>query len=289
MKEYRSILIGSFDGLHIGHQFLIEEFKKASKLSDVNPSVLTYKTHPLKILNPNLVNYYIDSDEFRTKNLSKVVSTILCDFESYKKMTAFEFFKSLILKYPDLKIIYIGHDSSFGCDKIDDLLKLKSYNLDLDFIRLPKFKEYDVSSTLIRQKIRAGELDKFKFLTNRNFSITSNVIPGKQLGRTIGFPTANLYVDPKRVRLPNAVYYGEVTIDESIYHFVANIGLRPTVDEDEAISIEAHILGFDKDIYGHEISLVIQGKVRDIQKFKSKDELMSQINKDVEFIKSQYV
>lgn len=288
MKKYRSILIGSFDGLHIGHQFLIEEFIRDSILKDVNPSVLTYKVHPLKILNPELENYYIDSDEARTKNLSNLVSTIFCEFEDYKNMTAQLFFKSLLLKYPDLKFIYMGHDSSFGCDKINDISTLNSFESGLEFVQLHKYSKKDVSSTLIRNKIREGELREFKELTKRDFTITSSVIPGKQLGRTIGFPTANLYVDPKRVRLPNGVYHGEVIVDDKSFHFVANIGLRPTVDEDMTISIEAHILDFDDDIYGHELSLVILGKVRDIKKFNSKDDLMNQINEDVKFVRSQY-
>jgi len=285
MQSKRSLLIGSFDGLHLGHQFLIEEFKSESLNRSANPSVLTYQSHPLKVIKPNLLNYYIDSDEKRVARLSKEVSTIAANFEEFREMSASHFFEKLTSSYKDIKYIFMGHDSSFGCDKVSDVKTLNSLNLDLEFIPLPKYHQFDVSSTILREAIREGKLDKFYKLTRRDFSIESKVIPGKQLGRTIGYPTANLYVDPSRVRLPNGVYYGHVAIKKLVYKFVANIGLRPTVDDDEAISIEAHILDFDQDIYGKKISLRIDGKVRGIKKFNSKDDLMKQITKDVEFVR----
>ena len=285
MQSKRSLLIGSFDGLHLGHQFLIEEFKSESLNRSANPSVLTYQSHPLKILKPNIVNYYIDSDEKRVARLSQQVSTISANFEEFREMSASLFFEKLTSSYKDIKYIFMGHDSSFGCDKVSDVKILNSLNLDLEFIPLPKYHQFEVSSTILREAVREGKLEKFYKLTRRDFSIESKVIPGKQLGRTIGYPTANLYVDPSRVGLPNGVYYGHVAIKKLVYKFVANIGLRPTVDDDEAISIEAHILDFDQDIYGKKISLRIDGKVRGIKKFNSKDDLMKQITKDVEFVR----
>lgn len=288
MKDKRSILIGSFDGLHIGHQYLIREFKRYSKELKLNPSILSYNIHPLKILRPSIENYYLDNDKERTERLIGLGSTILCDFNEFKCMTAKEFFKELLLRYSDVSHIFMGHDSSFGKDQVSSLTELQSYDSNLKFIQLPKFSKFNVSSTLIRSSINRGEIENFKKFTNRDFVICSTVIPGKQLGRTIGFPTANLYVDTERVRLPNGVFFGKVKIKENNYLFVANIGLRPTIDNDEAISIEAHILDFDQDIYGQEVSLVICGKVRDIIKFNSKEELMNQINQDVDFVRSFY-
>ncbi len=286
MKDKRSILIGSFDGLHIGHQFLIEEFKKKSEAIGVNPTIFSYEIHPLKILKPNIANYYLDHDLERTERLMSLGSTILCDFNDYKHMKAKEFFEELVLRYSDITHVFMGHDSSFGCDQISDISILETYPTKLIFKRLPKFSKVNVSSTLIRESVNNGNVLEFTKYTNRNFIIKSKVIPGKQLGRTIGFPTANLYVDTERVRLPDGVYYGTVYLDNEKFSFVANIGLRPTVDNDDAMSIEAHILDFEKDIYGKEISLVIQGQLREVIKFNSKDDLMKQIKEDVEKVRS---
>lgn len=289
MENKRSLLIGSFDGLHLGHQFLIQELKSESRKLKVNPSVLTYIEHPYKIIKPDVENYFIDSDEQRVQRLSKEISTITADFNDFRSMTAYEFFKKLSHNYRDIKYIFMGHDSSFGKDKVSSVDTLNEYDLDLVFIQLSKYKKVDVSSTILREKIRTGDLESFKKLTGRDFEIQSKVIPGKQLGRTIGFPTANLYVDPTRVRLPDGVYYGSTSFRKRVYKYVANIGLRPTVDNDKAISIEAHILDFDNDIYGKSLCLKINCKVRGIKKFKSKTELMQQIQDDVEFVRGNDV
>lgn len=281
MKDKRSFLIGSFDGLHVGHQYLIEKFKKESLARNLNSTVMTYSKHPMNIIKKNLENYFIDSDEKRVKRLSDQISTILCDFESIRLMGAKDFFTFLKSSYRDLDTIYVGHDSSYGVDKISSIEKLNSFDIDINFEQIKKFEKIDVSSTMLREYIREGKLEKFESLTGRKFEIQSIVIPGKQLGRTIGFPTANLYVDPKRLRLPNGVYLGKTRYENVEYQFVANIGLRPTIDNERQVTIEAHILDFDTDIYGKELNLEVFSKIRDIQKFSSKEELCSQINKDI--------
>ena len=186
-----------------------------------------------------------------------------------------------------IKKIVVGKDFKFGKNRSGDINTLiDSFGEDNVFL-LDDFliNNEKVSSTKLRYYLSSGEIDKANHLLGRDYCLTGKVTKGKQLGSKLGFPTANLTLD-EEVYLPMyGVYYGVVEVDNKRFNSVANIGLNPTVDNEDSVKIEAHILDFNDDIYHKEISLFLKNFIRNEQKFENIDELKNQVLDDIESVK----
>lgn len=261
--EINSCTIGNFDGLHLGHQKLIED----AKVNSFKSLVITFDDiFKDKII--TLENKIKKIEEFEIDYL------IILKFEDFKDMFHNEFVK--MLKKINVKRISIGKDFRFGFKKEGDYIDLQN-KFETYLIDEVEVNNEKVSSTLIRSKLKEGKIKEANELLGYNFFLTGEVKNGNELGRTIGFPTANLEVD---TLLNNGVYKTQTTVDGVLYNSITNIGYNPTFNEQKQLRIETNILDFNEDIYGKEIKVEFIDKIREEIKFQSKEHLQQQLNED---------
>ena len=214
-------------------------------------------------------------------------------FDSYMtKISPLEFIKEILIDKLDAKKIIVGHDFTFARRTEGNIKILKEmsfkYRFDLEIVNSIDINDIRVSSTHIRQLVDNGDVDKVNNYLGYNFLIKGKIIKGKQLGRTIGFPTANIKINDNLLIPKKGVYVTSVYIDDNIYYGATNIGYNPTV-KGESLSIETNILEFSEDIYGKIIKLEFLERIRDEKKFNSIDELKLQLKKDTDYIYKNYI
>jgi riboflavin kinase / FMN adenylyltransferase len=279
-----ALTIGSFDGLHLGHRQLIADLLKFSAAKKV---VMTFDPHPAKILSQNPPPLL-----FSQKDQEEVLSALGVDVLFYlpfdqklANMDAEEFIDRFIWKLFEPKLLVVGYDFSFGKMRRGtfDVLKNKLGPQGVSVIQKPAFRNGEdiVSSTLIRKLLSKGELERVHVLLDRPYYLEGQVIEGKRLGRTLGFPTVNLKCS-NEIFPGTGVYFAHTIIDKKVYKAIGNIGLNPTVSVNHNLKIEFHILDFQGELYGKNLRFYFHNKVRDEKRFASVDELKRQIQKDVE-------
>ncbi|MBR4495936.1 MAG: bifunctional riboflavin kinase/FAD synthetase [Acholeplasmatales bacterium] len=267
--------IGNFDGVHLGHQKLIEECKKHGYKS----AVLTFYPHPSVFLK-KIPNYPLVTPlEKKTDVISKMGIDYLIVVEFNEEIAAMpkeEFIEAL--HQMNIKACVCGYDFTFARKaegNISDLAK------EFEFYEIKKYVLGDVrvSTTYIRELLATGNIEEANKLLGRQFSIRGNVIYGLQNGRVLGFPTAN--IDYKNFFLPkNGVYFVNVIVDGEPYLGMANIGHNPTIEYQDKIRLEVNIFGLDEDIYGENIEVYFIKRIRDEKRFESKEDLLKQLKID---------
>lgn len=267
--------IGNFDGVHLGHQKLIDECKRHGYKS----AVLTFYPHPSVFLK-KIPNYPLVTPlEHKTDILSRmgIDYLIVVEFdEELANMPKEEFIENM--KFMNIKACVCGYDFTFARRAEGNIRDLEKF---FEFYEVKKFifDDVRVSTTYIRELLSAGNVHEANRLLGRFFSIRGNVVFGSQNGRIIGFPTAN--VNYKNYFLPgNGVYFVNVKIDEVYYFGMCNIGHNPTFNFQEEKKMEINIFNFDEDIYGSNIEIIFIEKIRNEQKFNNVDELIEQLKKD---------
>ncbi|HEY5560146.1 MAG TPA: bifunctional riboflavin kinase/FAD synthetase [Clostridiaceae bacterium] len=282
------IALGSFDGLHMGHLKLISETIRLAKENDGKSMIYAFKNHPLSIINKEMTPKLLMDNESKLNILSKLGVDIvnLVDFDSNLMKLAPEEFIKKIVEYYNCKGIIVGFNYRFGYKNLGDLDlldKLKDkYNFTLNVVPPVYYLEDIVSSSRIRNAISDGEIVKTKEMLTRHYMLTGSVMKGKQLGRTIGFPTVNLNYDKSFVLPKGGVYLTIVEYENKLYKGITNIGYNPTV-ADNKLSIETFILDFNMCIYENIIKLYFIDWIRDEKKFNSLEELKEQLIKDKYF------
>ncbi|MEG1312368.1 MAG: bifunctional riboflavin kinase/FAD synthetase [Romboutsia sp.] len=288
------VTIGNFDGLHKGHQVLIKKAVESSKKRNAKSVVFTFENHPANYFAKTPIKNIITNEEKiqRLKDLG--VDFVVCiPFDEHiTKISAIDFVKTILLDRLGAVKIIVGHDFTFAKNKEGDTNLLKKlsvkYGFDIEVIMPIKINDIRVSSTYIRNLVAQGSVCSVKEYLGYNCEIKGNVIKCKQLGRTIGFPTANMEVDEDILIPKNGIYATKVYIDEKVYYGATNIGYNPTVNGDK-LSIETNILNFDEDIYGKIINIEFLERIRDEKKFTSLDELKKQLKKDTDYIFKKYI
>lgn len=267
--------IGNFDGVHLGHQKLIDECKRHGYKS----AVLTFYPHPSVFLK-KIPNYPLVTPlEHKTDILSRmgIDYLIVVEFdEELANMPKEEFIQNM--KFMNIKACVCGYDFTFARRAEGNIRDLEQF---FEFYEVKKFifDDVRVSTTYIRELLSAGNVHEANRLLGRFFSIRGNVVFGSQNGRIIGFPTAN--VNYKNYFLPgNGVYFVNVKIDEVYYFGMCNIGHNPTFNFQEERKMEINIFNFDEDIYGSNIEVIFIEKIRNEQKFNNVDELIEQLKLD---------
>ncbi|MCT4642558.1 MAG: riboflavin biosynthesis protein RibF [Bacteriovoracaceae bacterium] len=281
----KSIIIGNFDGGHLGHRYLLSQYIEMSRAFELDPIILTYDMHPKEYFNGDLENFFLFSYKSKIEFLKEIAHVDILKFKEIASLSALDFFKRMKNTYPTLTMVFTGYDTKFGKDKVSDFNFL-SKETGLVFKVLKKYEPNAISSTYIRDAVKSGKFEDVEKMLGRVFSLKGMVVKGKQIGRTIGFATANIFLDIKLCRPNNGVYCGYVTIGEVEYIFVANLGRRPSIDDDESIILEAHIVGFNGDIYNQNIELNFKHKIRNVVKFETLDALKAQIAVDIEKAKT---
>lgn len=282
------VALGSFDGLHMGHLSLIRKAISIANKNKGNSMVFTYKNHPISVINPDSAPKLIMNLKNKLKCLENekvdVVATRTFTKE-FMQMSPEEFVRVLCVDY-NVKGIIVGFNFKFGHKNEGDIELLNNlkekYGYELWVMEPFKYNEDVISSTRIRKSILEGKVEEAKEMLSRPYSISGSVSHGKKLGRTIGFPTANLKFDEKMIIPKKGVYYTNVIWNNEIFKGITNIGNNPTVNGQD-LTIETYILNFDNEIYGQEIEILFLERIRDEKKFQSLDALVERLKKDKEF------
>lgn len=289
------IALGSFDGLHVGHLSLIYKVVELAENNNGKSMVFTFKNHPKSFIDEaNSPKLLIDNKK-KTEVLNKNGIDIVCfkefDYE-FMKMSPKEFVEFLVLKY-NAKGIVVGFNYKFGYKNLGNIELLKElqeqYGYELYVMDACLYKEEIVSSTRIRKAISDGDVLEASKMLNRPYSLIGEVIDGRKIGRTIGFPTANLKYDKNFILPGIGVYYTNIKVNNKIYKAITSVGSNPTV-QGKKITVETYILDFNKDIYGEIVEVSFIKKIRNEKKFNGLDQLKAQIEKDKDFaINENYI
>ena len=280
--------LGNFDGLHRGHMALINTLINECQLNDLHSVVYTFMKHPEHILRKKLYTPLIMTTDHKAKVLEKTGLESLCfqEFdEEFSRMSPESFVEDILVRKMRAKLVVVGFNFHFGyMGKGDtDLLRQMGNQLGFRLVMIPpvKVREEIVSSTIIRQYIMKGKMEKAFELLGRHFSVPGKVISGTQVGRTLGFPTANMIPERCLVMPAIGVYITRTMYQGKWYNSVTNVGHRPTLNYDTKVTLETHMTGFDGQLYGQDIEVFFLKKLRDEKRFSNRDELIHQIQLDL--------
>jgi riboflavin kinase/FMN adenylyltransferase len=288
------LAIGFFDGVHLGHQQIIRQTIADARQHDAIALVLTFDRHPNSIVAPDRVPPLIYSLPQKLRAIESLGADTLLALhfdEAFSRQTGEAFIRSLSNDLGKIQSLCVGANFTFGHKRSGNVVLLRKLGAELDFIvhglAAVALDDQIVSSTRIRETLRTGDFDTASQMLGRPYAISGRVVEGDRLGRQLGFPTANL--DTAGLLLPpNGVYAGLTCVNKKDYRVALNIGLRPTVtDNQPQLRVEAHLLDFDGQLYGEELEVEIDGKLRDEKKFASPTELREQIARDVLQVRTQ--
>lgn len=292
------VTIGNFDGVHRGHQQLLETVRREALAEGVAGVVYTFNPHPVKVLYPEkkterMFDLKDQQEQFHKFGMKAVIVEPFT--ASFAKTSATVFIKEHIIEKLHPLTIVVGHDFSFGSSREGNLhfLEQTCREQGIKLIIVPPYRdgERPVSSSWIRESLKAGDVDTAAHLLARRYYVRGHVEQGFQRGRTIGVPTANITPDVEFVpRL--GVYCTLTKVRDHYYPSITNIGVNPTFAEQgkvSAVKIESHLFDFDAQIYGEEVEVVLRHFIRDEKRFSGIDELKSQIQKDIQFAKDWFL
>jgi riboflavin kinase/FMN adenylyltransferase len=284
------VTLGIFDGVHRGHMALLDCLVKRAQEAKGESVVITFSPHPRLVLEQNNSNLSFLTTMEEKKILlenAKIDHLIVIEFNNqFSKIPACDFIGDILVKKIGTKHLIIGYNHHFGRSGEGDFNTIKrcseEFNFSVEQVEGYHTDEGIMSSSSIREALLRGKLDNANRWLGYNYSVSGTVIEGRKIGRSIGFPTANIYPDSQYKLIPgNGVYAVEVHLDEKAYPGMLSIGTNPTVNSDLRIrSIEVHILNFDNDIYGRKISVVFRKRLRDEKKFDNLEQLTRQMGRD---------
>lgn len=295
----RIAAIGTFDGVHRGHQAVADFLVSEGQARGLVPAVVTFSRHPLEVVRPGYVPSSLCTLPEKCSRLRQagVHDVIVLDFdEKLRRLSARDFLSMLHDDY-GVDAVVLGFNNRFGSDRLselDDYVRVAA-TLGMEVIRAPRYQHPgfgEVSSTAIRSLVSSGDVVTASELLGHPFIVSGKVVGGKRIGRTLGFPTANLDVSASCAVPAEGVYAARVHIASlptlegrtapATYPAMVNVGRRPTVDESAspALSVEAHLIGFDGDLYGATLDVEFVRRLRSERKFDSLDSLVSQLRAD---------
>lgn len=283
------LTIGSFDGVHRGHQEVIREMTAEAHNNGASAVALTFYPHPAEVVRSRNFPFYLTTPDEKAKLLGNlgVDVVITHPFNLEIAATPARDFMEIIQQHLGLHHLRVGYDFALGRNREGDAKKLTEIGIELGYTleQIPPFNLGDqvVSSSRIRFLLGAGLVEEAAELLGRNFIVEGTVIYGDQRGRTIGFPTANLKIWEMRAIPAAGVYICRAVVNGITYNAVTNIGVRPTFEASPVPPrVEAHLLDFQGDIYGESVHLEFLSRLRGEQRFVSVDQLISQIHLDIE-------
>lgn len=282
------VTTGTFDGVHIGHQKIINRLKEVAKLYGGETLILTFHPHPRSVLQPDSDVKMLNSQEEKIALLRKfgIGHLVIHPFSvPFSRKSSLEFVRDILVNSLGTQKLVIGYDHHFGRNRegsFEHLLEYGPiYGFDVEEIQALDVDHVNVSSTKIRNALLKGDLDTARKYLSYDYSLKGTVIEGKKLGRSIGFPTANLDVNTYHKLIPaNGVYAVRVDVEGVQYNGMLNIGNNPTFDSYKELHIEVHIFKFDENLYGKEITVFFKHKIRDEKKFETIDALKLQLEED---------
>ena len=283
------VTIGTFDGVHLGHQKIIQRLVEIKEKQGGEIVLFTFAPHPRKVLFPDQKDLKLITTTDEKCNLLKnlgVDHVLVYPFtKEFAQMNASNYISDIIVSALKTKHLVIGYDHRFGANREGSIYTLKTfaemYQYDLEEIPAEEINQLNISSTRIRKAVDDGDIKTANEFLGYRFFISGRVIKGKQLGRTIGYPTANILIEDEDKLLPKlGVYAVNVVIGFQTYRGMLNIGMNPTTDVEKSIKVEVHIFEFNRDIYGEQLKVEFVKRIRSEQKFSNLDELKRALAND---------
>lgn len=277
--------IGMFDGVHRGHLHLLGQLRELASARGLEPVVVTFSDHPLSVIAPERTPALLMPFGERVEALGREVARVeILDFADVRQLTAADFMRRLVDAY-GVKVLLMGFNHGFGSDRIKDFDVYRRIGAEtgLDVVWASESPDLTVSSSLVRWAVSGGDVALAADLLGRPYELVGTVVEGRHLGRTIGFPTANLRLSEPRQLVPaEGVYACRAVTDGAEYPAMVNIGRRPTVDSSEhpERTIEAHIISFDGNLYGRRVRIRLVARLRGERPFGSLEALRAQLVND---------
>jgi len=281
------VTIGTFDGVHLGHKKIVAQISKNADALNCESLVLTFFPHPRMVLQESTEMKQLNTLNEKIALLDNlgIDNLVIHPFDKeFSRLTAEEFVKKVLVDVFKIKKIIIGHDHRFGRNRtatIDDLINFgETYGFEVEQISAEEINEVSISSTKIRNALLEGNIELAANYLGYDYSLTGIIFKGKQLGRTIGYPTANITIEEDYKLIPNnGVYIAKSVLNGKTVFGMMNIGTRPTVDGTKQ-TIEINFFDFKQDLYGQKITISLLHRMRSEQKFESIDALKNQLGKD---------
>lgn len=284
------ITLGNFDGVHLGHQRILEKVKDEARKIHGESVVITFEPHPLKILYPEHCPPLLTPFRKKMIFIEKTgIEKVLClEFSlAFAEISPLEFVKNILVEKVNAKKIIVGYNYRFGKGKSGDAEALRNncklFDVQVEVMEALTINHTIVSSSKIRELIKEGEVEKASKLLGRDYPVIGKVIEGSKRGHALGFPTANLEISDE-LYPKTGIYAVEVEWNRRIFNGLANVGFNPTF-EAKSFSLEVYILNFDREIYGDEIQVNFKKRIRDEIRFSSPSQLIDQIRKDIQWAK----
>jgi riboflavin kinase/FMN adenylyltransferase len=281
-----AVTIGVFDGVHVGHRYLINQLMKNANAAKLSTGIVTFDPHPIQILRPDIDFKYLQSLESRVNRLQQTgvdfISIIKFD-ELLSEFSAQDFIKELKDQL-NFHLLVVGEDFRLGKNQEGNLIRLRDIAKNLDFsiqdIQLKSDTGTKFSSTQIRKFISNGNIREANRILGTSFTINGKVESGEKRGRKLGFPTMNLSLNPDLIAPKNGVYASFTKIDGYEYKSIVNVGTRPTFGIDKILA-ESHLFDYNENAYDKEVTISLLEFIREEIPFNNKDQLIKQINHDV--------
>jgi len=284
-----AITIGTFDGVHLGHKKILKRLQNIAKQKGIESVILTFFPHPRMVLQSAIEMKLLNTIEERQEILSNLGLDYLVIKEftkDFSKLSAEQYVKDILVDELNAKYIIIGYDHRFGKNRRANIKDLMTFGKQFDFkveeISVKDVEDVAVSSTKIRTALNNGDIGTANAFLGYHYFLIGTVIKGKQIGKQIDFPTANIYIKENYKLIPkNGVYVVKSKIENTPFYGMMNIGTNPTVDGIKR-SIEVHFFDFDNDLYNKKLKIEMLGRLRDEHKFESLESLQAQLKMDKE-------
>ena len=282
------VTTGTFDGVHQGHQKILSRLIEVAKKNKGESMLLTFFPHPRMVLQPDSDLKLINTIDEKIKLLREVGidHLIIHPFtKQFSRTTSLEFVRDLLVNKIGTTKLVIGYDHHFGRNREGSFEHLKEfgpiYGFEVEEISVQDVDNVNVSSTKIRKALEEGEVDVAASYLGYSFFIEGEVVHGQKVGRELGFRTANINIEnPYKLIPKNGIYAVNARIGESEYKGMLNIGLRPTIEASEKLTIEVHLFDFNEDIYGKQIHVSFIKRIRSEKKFENREALIAEMQKD---------
>ncbi|MDY0930431.1 bifunctional riboflavin kinase/FAD synthetase [Chryseobacterium sp. CFBP8996] len=281
-----ALSLGMFDGVHLGHKCIIDELKKVGSAHHLETAVLTFWPHPRFVFNPNENLKLLNTLDEKTLLMKKcgINNLFLKEFDDeFRNLTGEEFVRQILVDKLNVKYLIIGYDHSFGKNKSGNFELLQNLSKELDFeveqMEAINIHENNISSTKIRNALLAGNILEANEMLGYSYSVSGMVVHGKKLGRTIGYPTANIETENIKLLPKKGAYIVEVFLNNQQYKGMLSVGTNPTVNG-EKLTVEVYILDFEGDIYDEKITVKFRDFLHEEIKFEGLKKLIERLDED---------
>lgn len=290
-----AVTLGKFDGVHRGHQKLVEIVKQKAEQLGLLSVLFTFDGIPLSIC-PQKHQHFITTNAERKNICENLMLDVEIEYPFTTELMNMEpetFIREIIVKQMKAKAVVVGTDYCFGKNREGNAQMLIDkgpvYGFETIVVEKERYQEREISSTYVREELRLGHMETVNVLLDRPYSITGIVAKGKQLGRTLDIPTINIYPRESKLLPPNGVYASVTLIDGKKYYGVTNLGTRPTVSDSQEVSVETNVFDFDREIYGEKVEVQLLHFLRPEMKFENIDGLKKQMELDTQFAKDMFL